>query len=126
MAHHNDYRHWPFVTQEEFELACHFFDQIYLRAKLGSSRKTFKIRLHRTMTTGQTYIEILRLLQPPDNDDELSLALSQLGTDESSHLVLSTGMMIDEDGDKVWEQSWRRVVCKALTFAKGSTSNCKR
>lgn len=101
MAYHDEYRHWPFLTQEEFELACHYFDQIYVRAKLGPSRKSFKIRLRRMATTGQTYLEILRLLRPPEDADELSLAFANLGTSEN--FSVSYGMataMIDEEQDQ--------------------------
>ncbi|KAG4414992.1 hypothetical protein IFR04_011866 [Cadophora malorum] len=79
MGHHDDYRQWPFLNQEEFELACAFFDQRYVRAKLGPTRKVFKIRSRRVATTGNSYIEILRLLQPPDDADDLSRALEMLG-----------------------------------------------
>ncbi|KAH7417278.1 hypothetical protein BKA64DRAFT_702058 [Cadophora sp. MPI-SDFR-AT-0126] len=79
MGRHDDYRQWPFLNQEEFELACAFFDQKYVRAKLGPTRKIFKIRSRRVATTGNSYIEILRLLQPPDDADDLSRALEMLG-----------------------------------------------
>ncbi|PBP28217.1 hypothetical protein BUE80_DR000733 [Diplocarpon rosae] len=79
MVHRDEYRHWPFLNQEEFELAGAFFDQKYIRAKLGPTRKSFKVRSQRVATTGDFYIEILRLLQPLDNADELSLALERLG-----------------------------------------------
>lgn len=79
MAHHDEYRQWPFLTEEEFELACAFFDQRYVRASLGPTRQIFKIRSRRTATTGSSYIEILRLLQLPEDEDELSLALAKLG-----------------------------------------------
>lgn len=102
MAYHDEYRDWPFATQEEFELACHYFDQSYVRAKLGPSRKAFKIRLRRMATTGQSYIEILRLLQPPEDADELSLAFANLGTSEdfsASYGVAAA--MVDEEQDQV-------------------------
>ncbi|CAL3964267.1 hypothetical protein PZA11_001667 [Diplocarpon coronariae] len=79
MAHRDEYRQWPFLNQEEFELAGAFFDQKYVRAKLGPTRRSFKVRTRRVATTGDFYIEILRLLQPPDDADELSQALKMLG-----------------------------------------------
>lgn len=101
--HHDEYLKWPFVTQEEFELACHYFDRIYLGAKLGGTRKAFKVRLRRTLTTGETYIEILRLLQPPEDEDELLLAMSRLGTGDESTNALDTEVnMIEEEEDQVW------------------------
>jgi ubiquitin-like-conjugating enzyme ATG10 len=102
MAHHDEYQHWPFVTLEEFELACHFFERSYIQAKLGPSRRSFKVNLRRVATTGDTYMEILRLLQPPEDEDELSLALSKLGTGEDySAGIEAETSMVDEDEDRV-------------------------
>jgi hypothetical protein len=102
MSYRDEYQQWPFLTGEEFTLACAFFDQRYIRAKLGPTRKLLKIISRRTATTGGSYIEILRLLQPPKDDDDLALALEKLsgfggsGTD--------TGMdveMANDDDDQV-------------------------
>lgn len=95
MSHHDEYRHWPFLTQEEFELACAFFDRKYIRAELGPRRRAFKIRQRRSATTGESFIEILRLLSLPDNEDDLVAALAKLG--EDSNTVLE--MEIDEDDE---------------------------
>jgi ubiquitin-like-conjugating enzyme ATG10 len=103
MSHHDEYRQWPFLNQEEFELACAYFDRRYIRASLGPTRRILKIRSRRTATTGGPYIEILRLLQLPEDEDDLALALAKLGKD-GGDLNLSTGMELDtteEDGDEV-------------------------
>ncbi|KAH8814321.1 hypothetical protein F5882DRAFT_281698 [Hyaloscypha sp. PMI_1271] len=100
--HRDEYRQWPFLNQEEFELACAFFDQRYVRASLGPTRQIFKIRSRRTLTTGNSYIEILRLLQLPEDEDELSLALAKLGNGGDG-LNSGSGMEIDtteEDADE--------------------------
>ncbi|KAH6675575.1 hypothetical protein B0J14DRAFT_367257 [Halenospora varia] len=89
MSHRDEYRQWPFLNEEEFDLACAYFDQRYVKAKLGPTRQIFKIRSRRTATTGTSYIEIIRLLQLPEDQDELSLALGRLGASESS---LSSGL----------------------------------
>ncbi|KAE9381395.1 hypothetical protein N431DRAFT_476228 [Stipitochalara longipes BDJ] len=101
MSHQRDeYRQWPFLNQEEFELACAFFDQRYVRASLGPTRQIFKIRSRRTLTTGESYIEILRLLQLPEDDNELSLALANLGTGDDSKLGNDVEMdTTEEDAD---------------------------
>ncbi len=108
MAHHNEFRQWPFLNQEEFELACAFFDQKYIRATLGPTRKTFKVRSRRIATTGNSYIEILRLIQPPEDADELSLALAMLGgiggACEKQDVKTDIDMKMDttdEDADEV-------------------------
>jgi hypothetical protein len=102
MSHHNEYRQWPFLTEEEFELACAFFDQKYVNAKLGPTRKIFKIRTRRTLTTGASYLEIIRLLRLPEDDDELSLVLGKLTgvgkPDDGSDVEID---MVNEDADQV-------------------------
>jgi len=103
MSHQDEYRQWPFLTPEEFELDCAFFDQKYVRAELGPTRQIFKIRPRRILTTGNSYIEILRLLQLPEEDDGLLLALKKLGQD-GDELTSGHGMNFDttdEDEDKV-------------------------
>lgn len=104
MSHfHDEFQQWPFLNQEEFELACAFFDQRYVRASLGPTRQIFKIRSRRTLTAGTSYIEILRILQLPEDEDELSLALAGLGKIGGNiDLGNSTDVeMIEEDGDEV-------------------------
>jgi ubiquitin-like-conjugating enzyme ATG10 len=102
MSHRDEYRQWPFLTQEEFELVCAFFDRKYVRAELGATRQNFKIRTRRTATTGASYLEIIRLLKPLEDQNELSLALEKLsGTDDP---VSALEMEIDlpnEDADEV-------------------------
>lgn len=88
MSCHNQYRQWPFLSQEEFELACAFFDRKYIRAELGPTRRIFKVRHRRDATTGTSFIEILRLLNLPDDEDALVAALGKLGTDYSTGLLM--------------------------------------
>jgi ubiquitin-like-conjugating enzyme ATG10 len=99
MSHRAEYAQYPFLTPSEFELACAFFDQRYIRAKLGPTRQIFKIRLRRTLTTGESYIEILRLLNLKDDDDgmgdELAAAIGRLGGGDVE--------MRDEDEDMVFD-----------------------
>ncbi|KAI9650174.1 hypothetical protein NHQ30_000187 [Ciborinia camelliae] len=99
-AYRDEYRQWPFLTEEEFELACAFLDRRYIRAELGPARKNLKLRMGRTATTGSCFVEIIRLLQPPQDDDELLLALSNLS---SGHAPVSAPSlevdMMDEDED---------------------------
>ncbi len=105
MSHRGDYRQWPFLTQEEFELACAFFDQKYVRASLGPIRQIFKIRSRRTATTGSSYIEIIRLIQLPQDEDDLSSALAKLGKDRGDFISGNDVEMdtTEEDADEVSE-----------------------
>jgi ubiquitin-like-conjugating enzyme ATG10 len=98
MSHRSEYAQYPFLTPSEFELACAFFDQRYIQAKLGPTRQIFKIRLRRTLTTGESYIEILRLLDLKGGDgeeDELVAMIGKLGSGEGDV------EMKDEDEDMV-------------------------
>jgi ubiquitin-like-conjugating enzyme ATG10 len=75
----HEYKQWPFLNEEEFDLACAYFDRRYVRAKLGPNRQVFKIRHRRALTTNTTYLEILRLLELPQDDDDLSDIFAKLG-----------------------------------------------
>jgi ubiquitin-like-conjugating enzyme ATG10 len=60
-----------------------------------------KIRPRRAATTGASFIEILRLIQLPEDEDDLSRALEKLGGDVSTS---ECEMEIDsrsEDADEV-------------------------
>ena len=98
MSHRDEYRQWPFLNEEEFELACALFDQKYVQAKLGPTRQIFKIRARRTMTTGVSYIEILRLLKFPEDDLDL---LDMFGKLESGNGEPPDSEMMNEDADEV-------------------------
>lgn len=108
MSHRDDYQQWPFLSQEEFELACAYIDQSYIQARLGPVRKIFKLRSRRTATTGTSYIEIVRLLHLPEEDDELSVALQNMCTNfGTTQEVVSMDMDMDtinEDEDQVSQQ----------------------
>ncbi|KAG0650628.1 Ubiquitin-conjugating enzyme ATG10 [Hyphodiscus hymeniophilus] len=100
MAHHEDYRQWPFLTPEEFELTCALFDKRYIQAKLGPTRKNFKINTRRTLTTGTTSIEIIRLLQLPEEEDDLLRQFAKLGggaPDVSGDIAIDIAMADEEE-----------------------------
>jgi len=127
MACGGDYRQWPFLTTEEFELVCAFFDRKYVKAELGPTRKIFKIRLRRTLTTGSSYIEILRLLQLPEEKDDLSLAFEKLNSDLDRPGVDVDMLTAAEDADQVRGsfqslKTSRSSKSRALIHQIGSTS----
>lgn len=97
--YHHEYKEWPFLNEEEFNLACAFFDQKYVRASLGPTRQVFKIRHRRALTVNTDYLDILKLIHPPENDDELLKAFERLG----QGLVSSadTQMIDNENEDSV-------------------------
>ncbi|TGO08998.1 hypothetical protein BTUL_0183g00140 [Botrytis tulipae] len=99
-THRHEYRQWPFLTEEEFELACAFLDRRYCRASLGPARKNLKLSMGRTATTGSCYVEIIRLIHPPKDDDDLLLALSNLSSGYAPNSAPSQEVdMMDEDED---------------------------
>ncbi|KAL3417265.1 hypothetical protein PVAG01_11265 [Phlyctema vagabunda] len=103
MSHRDEYRQWPFLTLDEFELACAFFDQRYMKAELGPSRRTFKLRLRRTATTGTCCIEILRLLSPAEEDGDLTSQLDKLWSSGMNAAPTSNGdteMSQEEDDEE--------------------------
>ncbi|PQE12743.1 autophagy 3 protein [Rutstroemia sp. NJR-2017a BBW] len=101
MTHRQEYRQWPFLTEEEFELACALLDRRYIRAKLGPVRKNLKLRVAHTATTGTCYVEILRLLLPPKDEDDLSNALEKLSSGYAPRSAPSLEVeMMDDDGDE--------------------------
>ena len=100
MAHHGNYRQWPFLAEDEFELACAHFDQRYIQAKLGPTRKIFKICPRKALTTGATYIEIIRLLQLPEDHNDLILQFEKLsggGELVTSQMDIDTAAAEEED-----------------------------
>lgn len=101
-THRHEYRQWPFLTEEEFELACAFLDRRYCRASLGPARKNLKLSMGRTATTGSCYVEIIRLIHPPKDDDDLLLALGNLSSGYAPNSAPSQEVdMMDEDEDDV-------------------------
>lgn len=63
---------YPFLTPDEFELACHYLDNRYLHATLGQARRRFKLHIHRLMTGETPYIVITTpITVPEDNIHEL-------------------------------------------------------
>lgn len=101
MAHHVEYRQWPFLTGEEFEVACAYFDKRYIQAKLGPTRKVFKISLQRTLTTGACSVEIIRLLQLPGDEEDLIRQLEKLGGGGTPALSGQTDVEMAEEEDDV-------------------------
>lgn len=78
MTHHVNYVHWPFVSQEEFDLACAYLNQRYIQAKQKTNRISFKISCRFIASTRSSYIQVVHLLQPPGDVADLSKALEKL------------------------------------------------
>ncbi|KAA8576581.1 hypothetical protein EYC84_006682 [Monilinia fructicola] len=90
-----------------------FYSLASAKAELGAARKNLKLRMGRTATTGSCYVEVIRLLHPPQDDDDLLLALSNLSSGYTPVSAPSQEVdMMDEDGDD-----------EALCLNKSSTTN---
>ncbi|TAQ90457.1 hypothetical protein B7494_g1189 [Chlorociboria aeruginascens] len=100
MSNRAQYSQWPFLTEDEFELACAYLDRKYVGARLGPTRKIFKLRVRRTAAVGGAYVDILRLLEPPEEEEELAIALGKLtGGDTVAPEQGNEVEMVDEDQD---------------------------
>jgi ubiquitin-like-conjugating enzyme ATG10 len=107
MAHHGNYRQWPLLTEDEFELACAYFDQRYIQAKLGPTRQIFKISPRRALTTGATYIEIIRLLHLPEDHDDLLVQFDKLtGGEKPVASQMDIDIATAEEEDEVGDASF--------------------
>jgi ubiquitin-like-conjugating enzyme ATG10 len=105
MAHQDEYRQWPFLAEEEFELACAYFDQRYIQASLGPTRKLLQISHKRVATTGASYIEIIRVINVPDDVEDLSSFFAKLNAGAKTTTTVSSHEMevemTDEENDHV-------------------------
>ena len=101
MAIQDCIRNHPFLTQEEFSLACHLLDQKYIAATLGQERQAFRLRLQHSLPTGSISISIIKPIDVSKNDISLSLDLQSLGWGDKT-VTTDTLMDVDaEDADTV-------------------------
>lgn len=94
-------REWPFLSNEDFDLACTHLEQKYTEAKLNHSRFTFKLCTRRIASTGLSYIEIVRLLQPPGDVSELSTAFERLSAVDYKYEECDTNSDLMNEFDEV-------------------------
>ncbi|KAI9744811.1 MAG: hypothetical protein M1818_001736 [Claussenomyces sp. TS43310] len=73
MAASDDFKDYPFLSSDEFQDACHFLDQKYIRATLGLQRRIFRLRLNRNLATGDVYITIICPIDTSKYDITLDL-----------------------------------------------------
>lgn len=72
---------FPFLSAEEFEETCHYFDRRYRQAKLGMKRMQWKLRIRTALNvlfdyqeTSRCLLEITQTLQGVGDDAELDMA----------------------------------------------------
>lgn len=79
MAFDDSISNYPFLTQEEFRLACHLLDQKYITATLGQERRVFRLRLQHSLLNDSISVSITKPIDLSKNDISLSLDLQALG-----------------------------------------------
>jgi ubiquitin-like-conjugating enzyme ATG10 len=79
MALHDNIGNHPFLTEEEFSLACHLLDQKYIAATLGQERRAFRLRLQHSLLNDSVSICITKPIDVSENDISLALNLEALG-----------------------------------------------
>lgn len=117
-----DIKDFPHLSEEEFAESCHHLDSQYCRARLGPVRRRWKLRICTALDTlgwsdtgYTTYVQIIRPLEIPEQNDDLSLTLDNFSFAEEklqdSHIAADHDMLISEESDEVWIQH------KSLLFA---------
>src|SRR5437879_10825335 len=100
-----DYHEYPFLTPDEFELACHYLDSNYLHATLGQTRRSFKLAIHRVMTGETPYVVITTPITVPSNNIHKLLNFAALSTgDQDTDMDIDGMRTMDveaEDADMV-------------------------
>ena len=96
MAIQDTISNYPFLTQEEFSLACHLLDQKFIAATLGQERRTFRLRLQHSLLNDSVSISITKPIDVSKNDISLSLDLQALSWRDES---VATDTLMDVDAE---------------------------
>ena len=106
MAIQDSISNYPFLTQEEFSLACHLLDQKYIAATLGQERRAFRLRLQHSLLSDSVSISITKPIDLSKNDVSLSLDLQALSWGSEN---LATHSLMDVDAENADTVSIRYV-----------------
>ena len=116
MAFHNEVANYPFLTKEEFNLACHLLDQKYITAILGPERRAFRLRLQYSMVNDSVSVSITKPIDISRNDINLSLDFSGLNWGED-HTTSENLMDVDaENADIVGLKNHLRLGHLVVSF----------
>jgi len=134
------YRHYPFLTKEEFAEVCHYLDAKYLQAILGPLRKEWRLNVHTAFDTSATshrlvtFVQITRPLDDTQVDEQLASQLGKVALEDPTQVRRSRRiqrnqqqseadrMMIEtEEADKVGRI--QRVFVRRLDFPTCYFSN---
>lgn len=86
LVRYSSIQNYPFLTAEEFELACHCLDNRYIRALLGPARKDFKLRIHSSMAAEAPYVVITAPIAIEDDVDAV-LNFGALSAGDEAHAM---------------------------------------
>jgi ubiquitin-like-conjugating enzyme ATG10 len=130
------YRHYPFLTKEEFAEVCHYLDAKYLQATLGPLRNEWRLNVHTAFDTSATshrlvtFVQITRPLDDTKVDEQLASQLDKVRLQDPTQVRRSRRiqrnqeqseadrMMIEtEEADKVGRI--QRIFMRRLDFPTG-------
>jgi hypothetical protein len=86
---------YPFLSTEEFNLACHFLDQKYIAASLGVERRKFQLCLQHTLVSDLVFISITKPVDVSCHDVDLELEFNSLRWEEEGD-VMNLDVAIEE------------------------------
>ena len=103
---YSEYTQYPLLTQAEFDLACHHFQNRYMQATLGPLRRTFRVDLRHDMFNDATYLSIIQPIKSPQDDvsDLLNFGALRASDEDDNGFGRDQMMNIDyeaEEGDTV-------------------------
>src|SRR5436305_7126382 len=101
MAAQEKPRNYPFLGQEEFDLACHLLDQKYIAASLGQERRTFRLRVQYSLISDAVFLSITKPIDISKNDFSLVLDLQALSWGEKDDSLDINMDMDAEEADSV-------------------------
>jgi ubiquitin-like-conjugating enzyme ATG10 len=102
MAFSEEYKEYPFLTSDEFNLACHYLDRKYISATLGQERRAFRLRMQSSFISDTCYISVARPIDTSQNDVSSLLDLSGLSWGPKEDEMEQDGSMdIDAENSDV-------------------------
>lgn len=123
MAIQDSISNYPFLTPEEFSLACHLLDQKYIAATLGQERRAFRLRFQHSLLNDSVSISITKPVDLSRSDLSLSLDLKALSWADEN---LATDSLMDldaEDADTV-SILYVQVLCTLKAWMGPSRVDC--
>lgn len=100
LVRYDEFQDYPFLTAEEFELACHYLDSRYTHASLGNKRRAFKLRVQRSLIYGTPYISIATPIDIADDGVDELLSLGFMTTTNAADADMDGLQNMDVEGEE--------------------------